>query len=145
MRTSPRARFFARHRPTFGTTAFDWWLIAAYLPRLLKILWMARRWRGIRSILGFLLPHKRRENPSEGLYVRRRGHCRGCPIFNRHLGTCGTPGNTYFDPNAGEERPTGCYCLMAIKAATECNCWAYETTKGSPGAGWPRQLNSDPI
>lgn len=119
MLISPRARFFVRFKPRFGTPAFRFWL------------------SGLLAIGRFVLS---RQNASEDDYKRRRGTCAGCPIYNRHFQSCGTPGNRYFDPKDGVDKEIGCYCFMPIKAATDCNCWAYELTSGQ--AGWPESLNT---
>lgn len=71
-------------------------------------------------------------------YQERMAHCLTCDLFNHTRQTCGTAGKYYHDAH-GEEKPYGCWCYLPIKAATACNCWAWERTGGE--MGWPAELN----
>jgi len=74
-------------------------------------------------------------------FLRRMSQCRRCPLFNKTLKTCGTPGNTF--QHQGQKLRFGCTCYLPLKNRIPCNCWLYDFTDGLQG--WPDHLNSKPI
>src|SRR5688572_6694100 len=46
------------------------------------------------------------------LWRLRLRACLRCPIYNRNLRTCGTPGTTTTNPETREVESEGCYCEM---------------------------------
>lgn len=58
--------------------------------------------------------------------------CFRCPMFNRKIMTCGTPGEVFNDGSGPQTN--GCWCNMLIKARIAgSTCWARDN---GLGFGW---------
>jgi hypothetical protein len=78
--------------------------------------------------------------PDNMLRAKRAVHCSACPIFNSDLKTCGTPGETFLDPETGKEEQYGCFCYQPLRARFHVDCWLWKRTGGTHG--WPNELNA---
>lgn len=144
-----------------------WRIGITLLPRMLMAGWRAqigwsrvlRRRESARRAAGFLriilkllfAPWRLTANSAAGrsvglvsvsVYLQRRPVCRQCELYNRKTTTCGTPPESFADPQTGALKPLGCGCLMVFKSWLAVNCWLAEQTAGK--LGWPRALNSHP-
>src|SRR5690348_6880498 len=88
------------------------------------------------ALIRLSLPMRKKAAPS--LSFRRLRQCYRCPMFNRPLRTCGSPGDV--EKMEGRIETIGCWCYMPVKATIpEVNCWAYEQQIET--IGWRRELN----
>jgi hypothetical protein len=74
----------------------------------------------------------------------RMESCRHCHIYNRELGTCGTPGETYQETvvvktiEFKRTKPLGCWCYLPIaNRLPNKPCWA---RFNKLSFGWPDEL-----
>lgn len=142
--------------PEFGSRSYGAWLIAVYVPRLIResiragyaLFRMRGPWIGhlhklVSSLWWLISTSKDTPGPDRATYARRNRFCGKCPLFNRQRGTCGTAGRTFFNPRTNEYEALGCFCVTRVKNASPANCWAFNATNGD--AGWPKELNSFPL
>lgn len=79
--------------------------------------------------------------PSKQMRDERFTACLNCPLYDRTLQTCGTPGQDYIDKRTGRAESYGCLCFMPLKRKFHVNCWLWLRTGGTEG--WPDHLNAD--
>lgn len=100
--------------------------------RLLSIAW---------QLVTGIPPSRAKREEFAPFYIARLRVCRVCPLYNRRLGTCGTPGTVTQNPATGERTQVGCWCFLAAKSqAPESTCWAWDHK--IEGIGWPDRLNN---
>lgn len=100
--------------------------------RLLSIAW---------QLVTGIPPSRAKREEFAPFYIARLRVCRTCPLFNRRLSTCGTPGTVTRDPKTGEVSQTGCWCFLPAKAqVASSTCWAWDHK--IEGIGWPDRLNN---
>lgn len=78
--------------------------------------------------------------PDDYLVAKRALWCENCPIYNKELMTCGTPGDTYIDHETGKKEQYGCWCWLPGKIRLHVDCWMWKRTNGE--LGWPDELNA---
>jgi hypothetical protein len=78
--------------------------------------------------------------PDNVLRAKRALFCSSCPIYDAHLKTCGTPGDTFVDRDTNKIEPYGCWCYLPLKNRLHVDCWLWKQTGGTHG--WPDELNA---
>ena len=91
-------------------------------------------------LLSHLVIRFSRGLPDNVLRAKRAVHCSACPVFNAELKLCGTPGETFVDPETNRVETYGCGCYLPIKNRLHVDCWLWKRTGGTHG--WPDELNA---
>lgn len=72
------------------------------------------------------------------IWMARRAHCKECSLYNAKLGTCGSPGESYYDHETKRLESLGCWCILTFAARLpKKDCWA---RMNKMDFGWPKNL-----
>lgn len=118
------------------------WLAAWHYVRILPLpSGIQTAGRGAWFVLTSFLPKRRA--PLKISQARLEA-CLRCPLYNHPLGTCGTPGETWWNSERQEQEPFGCWCFMEVAVRVPVKtCFLCDVNQNRNGLGWPEELNGE--